>query len=228
MFHDLDQRILIFDPETQSNFTRFVTRTFAKEDDMLQLVRAHSVEYDLPPIDVRPEEGLMLSLFARLIGARRILEIGTLAGYSGIWLARALPDDGRLITLELEPHYAQIARNHFASAGLSERVEVHEGAALDTLAAFDADPTFDAMFDLVFVDADKENNLAYLVWAIDHVRSGGLILVHNAFCEGYLLDDNADASARATLAMINMMATDTRLLSTIIQGEDGLAVAMVR
>jgi predicted O-methyltransferase YrrM len=84
------------------------------------------------------------------------------------------------------------------------------------------------MFDLVFVDADKENNLAYLVWAIDHVRSGGLILVHNAFCEGYLLDDNADASARATLAMINMMATDTRLLSTIIQGEDGLAVAMVR
>lgn len=225
MTDNLDYRILTFDQPTQRDFTRFVRQTFAPEDEVLLQVRANAQAHGLPAIDIRPEEGQVLQFMAMVIGARRILEIGTLAGYSAIWLARALPADGQLITLEYDPRHAQIARENFALAGLSDRVDVREGVALDTLAQMDADPT---PFDLVFLDADKANNPAYLTWAIEHVRPGGLITSHNVFREGHLLDQHIDASARGMLDMLDMMTTDPRLISTIFWVGDGFATAMVR
>ncbi len=150
----LDDRILTFAPDIQRRLTQTIRQLFAPEDRVLQSVRTNTLAYGLPEIQIRPEEGKMLQFLAALIGARRVLEIGTLAGYSGIWLARGLPPGGTLITLELDPRHAQIARQHFALAGVSDRVQIMEGSApasLERLAG--AEP-----FDMVFLDANKEES----------------------------------------------------------------------
>jgi caffeoyl-CoA O-methyltransferase len=224
MTRDLDYRILTFDPDIQRRLTRFVRQTFAQDDDTLLKVRQNTIDNGLPEISIRPEEGQVLGFLARLIGARRILEVGTLAGYSGIWLARALPDDGQLITLELDPHNARIAREHFDLAGVGDRVTIIEGEAHHTLAQIMPN---DKPFDMVFLDADKEGYLDYLAWSLAHVRSGGLITGHNAFREGKLLSTPPDQRSRATLDMLHTLATDPRLIGTIIPVGDGIAVAMV-
>lgn len=154
----LDDRILTFAPDVQRRLTQSIRQWFAPEDRILQTVRTNTVAHGLPEIQIRPEEGQMLQFLAAIIGARRILEIGTLAGYSGIWLARGLPPGGRLVTLELDPRHAQIARQHFALAGVSDRVEIVEGDAAASLERLgQAEP-----FDMVFIDANKEANSDYL------------------------------------------------------------------
>ncbi len=216
-----DFRILTFEPQVQRRLTLFVRALFAPEDAILQTVRQRTTEQGLPQIAIRPEEGQMLYFLASLIGARRILEIGTLAGYSGIWLARALPAEGELVTLELDPRHAQVAREHFRLAGLGERVRVLEGEAMHTLTHALADEHFD----MVFVDADKTGYPDYLAWSVEHVRSGGLIAAHNAFRGGQLFAD--DPRSQATRQMLEAMAAHARLLSTIIPVGDGIAVAQV-
>jgi predicted O-methyltransferase YrrM len=181
----------------------------------------------LPQIAVAPNQGKMLNLIARIHGARRILEIGTLAGYSTIWLARALPADGTLITLEYDPHHAEVATANIAAAGLADKVEVKVGAALDTLA------TLDGTFDLFFIDADKVNNSNYVTWALDHSRPGSVIIVDNVIRSGLVVDaDSTDPSVVGTRALGTLLANEPRVSATMVQtvgskGYDGFALIVV-
>jgi predicted O-methyltransferase YrrM len=177
----------------------------------------------LPPADVSPPQGALLELLARLVGARSILEIGTLAGYSTIWLARALPPGGRLVTLEADPAYAEVARSNLA--GLP--VEVIVGPALETL------PGLDGPFDLVFIDADKRSNAEYLRWALRLSRPGTLIVADNVVRDGAVADgSSADPSVVGVRAFFDAVAAEPRLRATAIQtvgskGYDGFALALV-
>lgn len=200
-------------------------------DPALTEALAASDAAGLPQIAVAPNQGKMLYLLARTNGARRILEIGTLGGYSTIWLARALPPAGRLVTLEYEQAHAAVARANLDRAGVGDRVEVRVGAALDSLAALgreQAEP-----FDLVFIDADKPNNPRYLTWALELTRPGSLIIVDNVVRGGRITDaDSTDPSVLATRELTTMLATDERLSATMIQtvgskGYDGFALALV-
>lgn len=181
----------------------------------------------LPDIDVSPAQGRMLHLFARMTGARRILEVGTLGGYSTIELARALPPDGRLVTLEIDPHHAAVARDNIARAGLGDRVELLVGPAADTL------KTLDGPFDLVFIDADKPANVTYLREALRLSRAGTTIIVDNVVREGGVLDANsADERIRGTRALFDAIAAEPRLTATAIQTVgakkwDGFVLAVV-
>jgi len=221
---DLLDRILTFDDETQRALTVFTREWFAQEDDILAQVRRRTRELGLPEIQIRPEEGQILYFLARMIGARHILEVGTLAGYSTIWLARALPEDGSIVTLEVEPTHARIAREHFALAGLDGRVEIVEGSAHHTLPMLARREPFDMMF----IDADKTGYPAYLAWALENLPDGALIVGHNAFREGKLISATPDESALATRELLTAMARDERLLSTIIPVGDGFAVGMIQ
>ena len=156
------------------------------DDPALSAALAANAAGGLPDIDVSPAQGRMLHLFARMAGARRILEVGTLGGYSTIELARALPADGELVTLEIEPHHADVARRNIAAAGLADRVRVITGPALDSLA------TLTGPFDFVFIDADKQNNPAYVDHAIRLSRPGTTIIVDNVIREGGVLDAASD------------------------------------
>lgn len=170
----------------------------------------------LPDIDVSPTQGRMLHLLARMAGARRILEIGTLGGYSTICLARALPEGGRLITLEIEPHHARVATANIAAAGLSDRVEVRVGAAVELLAAM-AGEGLDP-FDLVFIDADKPSNVAYLQAAMTLARSGATIIVDNVVREGGVIDATSDdPRIIGTRALFDAIAAEPRLSATAVQ-----------
>ena len=172
----------------------------------------------------------MLFLLAQIAGARRILEIGTLGGYSTIWLARALPEDGGLVTLELEPHHAAVARANLARAGVSDKVDIRAGAAKDSLAAM----TGEAPFDFVFIDADKQSNAHYVAEAIRLGRSGTTIVVDNVVREGGVLDaDSDDERVVGTRALFDMLAADPRLDATAVQTVgakkwDGFVLALVR
>lgn len=180
----------------------------------------------LPPIAVSPLQGKLLHLLARAQGARRILEIGTLGGYSTCWLARALPADGELLTLELDPHHAEVARGSLERAGVGDRVRVLVGPALETL------PTLDGPFDLVFVDADKRNNRAYVEHALRLSRPGSLIVVDNVV-RWVASGDVDDPDVAGTHALLQLLQDDPRLDATVVQtvgskGWDGFALAVVR
>jgi predicted O-methyltransferase YrrM len=177
---------------------------------------------DLPPHEVSPPQGALLELLARLVGARAILEIGTLAGYSTLWLARALPPGGRLVTLEADPRHAEVAR-----ANLAGIAEVIAGPALDTL------PTLSGPFDLVFIDADKRSNAEYLAWALRLSRPGTLIVADNVIRDGAVVDAGSDdPSVAGVRAFFAAVAAEPRLRATAIQtvgakGYDGFALALV-
>jgi predicted O-methyltransferase YrrM len=220
----IDDRIMTFEPTIQRGLVQYIRQTFAPEDAVLETVRRNIAERDLPEIQIRPEEGQILQFLAALIGARRILEIGTLAGYSGIWLARGLPEGGKLTTIEFDPTHARIAREHFQLAGVADRVEILEGEAHHVLAGLAQQKPFD----MAFIDADKESYPDYLAWAVDHVRSGGLITLHNAFRNGKLVEPDSDERAIATRATLATMAQRPNLTSTIIPVGDGIAAALVR
>jgi predicted O-methyltransferase YrrM len=197
------------------------------EDAALDAALEASDTAGLPGIAVSATQGKLLNLLARMRGARRILEVGTLGGYSTIWLARALPADGQLITLEYDPKHAEVARANIARAGLADRVEVRLGAALDTL------PSLQGPFDLSFIDADKVNNPAYFRAALSMSRPGSVIVVDNVVRGGGVADpDSTDPSVLGTRELAELLASEPRVDATAVQtvgskGYDGFAIALV-
>jgi len=185
------------------------------EDPIHSWVLDETDRRGLPAIQITPEQGRLLNLLAHLLGAKRIVEVGTLTGYSGIWLARALPPDGLLITLERNPQHASLAREAFEKAGVADRVRLLEGTAAETLATL----TLDEPLDMLFVDADKANNRTYFDWGWQHVRPGGLIVVDNVLANGRVAEPhNGDTYAR-TIAAFNQYVSETYGdLATILPG----------
>jgi len=211
-----------------TNVDHYIEDRLLAPDPMLDAALETSRAAGLPPIHVAPNQGKLLQLLALAIGARRILEIGTLGGYSTIWLARALPHDGRLVSLELDAKYAELARANIARCGLADKVEVRVGPALDTLAELpDAPP-----FDLVFIDADKPSNPEYLDAALRLTRPGSLIVVDNVVREGGVLDGQGDAAVQGVRKLFDRLGAEPRVSATALQtvgckGHDGFAIALV-
>lgn len=192
----------------------YIAAKLLGDDDALATTLANNAQQGLPPIDVSAAQGKMLFLLAQIAGARRILEIGTLGGYSTIWLARALPDDGELVTLELEDHHARIARQNLKRAEVSDKVDIRVGPAAESLAAMIGE----APFDFVFIDADKQSNALYVTEAIRLGRPGTTIIVDNVVREGGVLEaDSDDERIIGTRALFDMLAADVRLDATAIQ-----------
>lgn len=217
--------------ELWSSVDRYIGDLFVGSDDALQSALAASDEAGLPAIAVAPHEGKLLYLLARAVGAKRILEIGTLGGYSSIWLARALPNEGRLITLENDPNHAEVARGNIARAGLADRVEVRVGRAQDTLPQIAAEGG--APFDFIFIDADKQGYVDYLDWSLQLSRRGTLIVADNVIRDGKVLDaETEDPLVRGVRYFNEVLAADPRVVATALQtvgakGHDGMAIALV-
>jgi predicted O-methyltransferase YrrM len=214
--------------ELWTSVDRYLESMVFGPDAVLDATLNANAAAGLRAIDVAPNQGKLLYLLAQMIGARSILEIGTLGGYSTIWLARALPVTGKLVTLEVDPKHAEVARTNLARAGLTEVVDVRVGRALDTL------PTLlGQTFDLVFIDADKPNNPAYLEWALRLTRPGSAIVVDNVVRDGAILDaSSTDPRVQGTRTMFEAIAQEPRLEATAIQtvgskGHDGFVLARV-
>lgn len=209
----------------------YINGLFAPPDPALEAALRATDEAGMPMINVAPNQGKLLHVLARSIGARAILEIGTLAGYSAIWLARALLPGGRLISLEADPRHAAVARANLARAGLADVAEVRVGPALDTLPQLAAEPR--GPFDLVFIDADKPNTAAYFAWALRMTRPGSLIIADNVVRDGAVIDAGSrDASVQGVRRFNAALAAEPRVSATAIQtvggkGYDGLAIAVV-
>jgi predicted O-methyltransferase YrrM len=210
---------------------RYLADLLVPPDPVLVATMAANEAANLPRQDVSPLQGKLLHLLARLCGARAILEIGTLGGYSAIWLARALPEGGRLISLEADPRHATVARANIARAGLSHCVDVRVGTALASLPMIEAEGL--GPFDLIFIDADKANNPHYLAWALRLSRSGTAIIVDNIVREGAVIDGSSPAPGiQGTRRMLDLMSKEPRLSATAIQtvgskGHDGMVIAIV-
>lgn len=210
---------------------RYVTELLVRPEPALGAALEASESAGLPPINVAPNQGKLLYLLSRAQRARRILEIGTLGGYSAIWLARALPRDGRLITLESDPKHAEVARANIARAGLGGVAEVRLGKAVDTLPRLVEEGA--GPFDLVFIDADKEGYPDYLEWSLKLTRPGSLIVADNVVRGGAISDPaSADSRVQGVRRFNEMLAAEPRVSATIIQtvgskGYDGIAIALV-
>ncbi|CAN7770050.1 O-methyltransferase [Mesorhizobium sp. LjNodule214] len=209
----------------------YIVASLFEPDPVLDAVLAANHDQGLPAIDVSPAQGKLLSLLARMRGAKRILEIGTLGGYSTIWMARGLPVDGKIVTLELDPHHASVARSNFERAGVSGRVELRVGPALQSLAALGAENA--GPFDLIFIDADKPNNPNYLSRAMRLSKPGTVIVCDNVIRDGAVVnEDGRDANVEGARAAFSFIGGDKRLDGTAIQtvgakGYDGFAIAIV-
>jgi predicted O-methyltransferase YrrM len=209
----------------------YFNQTIVGRDSVLEATLKANAAAGLPSIDVSPAQGKMLTLLARMAGARKALEIGTLGGYSTICIARALPREGRLVSIEYSDRHAKVARANIAHAGLADRVEVRAGVALDILPAIEAERL--GPFDFVFIDADKSNNANYLGWALRLSRPGTTIIIDNVVRDGRIADASAkDPDVTGTRRMFEMMAREPRLQATAIQtvgdkGWDGFALAVV-
>jgi caffeoyl-CoA O-methyltransferase len=200
---------------------RYAAQLFAAEDAALSRIRTRHAAEGLPDILISADEGKLLLVLLRAVGATRVLEIGTLGGYSGVWLLRALPPDGRLVTIERDPRHAAAARTSFADAGVADRVELREGEARDVL------PTLTPPFDAVFVDADKESLPEYYDWAMQLLRVGGLVLCDNAFFHGAVVDEDDKTAAAEGVRAFNLLAAmDNRVAATIVPVRDGLLVGV--
>jgi predicted O-methyltransferase YrrM len=210
---------------------RYLTDLFVPTDPALDAALAASAAAGLPPHHVSPNQGKLLLLLAQLQGARTILEIGTLGGYSTIWLARALPAGGRLITLEADPRHAEVARTNIARAGLADVADVRLGRALDTLPQLAAEGC--GPFDVIFLDADKPNNPEYLAWALALSRRGTLIIADNVVRNGAIIDaTSADPIVQGMRRFNELLAAEPRVSTTAVQtvgskGWDGFALALV-
>jgi len=200
---------------------RYIEELFAVEDSVLARVRARHAEADLPPIHISPDEGKLLHVLLRAAGARTVLEIGSLAGYSGIWLARALPPEGRLTTIEKDARHAALARQAYAEAGVAQQVRLIEGDARAVLR------TLEPGFDAVFVDADKEPMAEYFQESVRLLRVGGLLLSDNAFFHGAVVDrSDRSAQVEGVRAFNRLAATDARVVSAVIPIRDGVVVGV--
>jgi predicted O-methyltransferase YrrM len=210
---------------------RYLTDLLVSPDPLLDAALESAAAAGLPPHDVSPSQGKLLQLLAQIQGARSILELGTLSGYSTIWLARALPPGGSLITLEAEPKYAEVARANIARAGLADVVEVRVGWALNSLPELAAEGR--GPFDLIFIDADKASNAEYLAWALNLSRRGSLIVADNVVRDGAVVDpESDDPSVHGVRRFNELLAAEPRVSATTIQtvgskGYDGLAIALV-
>lgn len=207
----------------------YIDNLFIGHDAELENVLAACAAEGLPPIQVSAAQGKMLAVFARMCSAKRILEVGTLGGYSTLWLARALPEGGKIITLEADSKHAAVARKNFANSPLSSRIELHEGEALNTL------PTLEGgeLFDLVFIDADKKNNPHYYDWARKNTRVGGVIIIDNVIRAGAVIESERSYPAIVGIREANArMAADQGFYATAVQtvgnkGYDGFAIGIV-
>ncbi|MGD0321449.1 MAG: O-methyltransferase [Acidimicrobiales bacterium] len=210
---------------------RYITDTLVGSDPALDAALAASADAGLPPIAVAPNQGKLLYLLARASRTRNILEIGTLGGYSAIWLARALPSNGRLVTLEADPKHAEVAQANIDRAGLAELVEIRLGAALDTLPELATEAA--GPFDLVFIDADKPSTPEYVSWALRLSRPGSLIVIDNVVRDGTVADAASDdASVQGMRRANELLASDPRVTATALQtvgtkGYDGFAIGFV-
>jgi predicted O-methyltransferase YrrM len=206
----------------------YITDVLVPSDAALDGALQRAAAAGLPAINVAPNQGKLLQLLAQIQGAKRILEVGTLGGYSTIWLARALPEDGQLVTLEIDPHHAEVARESIVAAGLADRVDVRVGPALDTLA------DLEGPFDFSFIDADKEHNADYFMEALRLSQPGSVIVVDNVIRAGAVLDGSGDDPAvQGTRRLNELMAAELRVSVTEVQtvgskGHDGFALALVR
>jgi predicted O-methyltransferase YrrM len=216
--------------EAWSAVDAYMVSKFLRPDPELDAALATNRAAGLPGIDVSPLQGKFLHVLARAIGARRILEIGTLGGYSTIWLARALPEDGRIVTLEFAPEHAEVARKNLEAAGVAESVDLRVGAALDLLPVLQAEGQ---TFDFVFIDADKENNGPYLEWALKLARVGGTIVVDNVVRKGAIIDPESERSdVQGTRRFFDFAAGQRRWVASALQtvgakGWDGFAIGVV-
>jgi predicted O-methyltransferase YrrM len=217
--------------ERWSAVDRYIADLLVPPDPSLDATLEASAAAGLPAHDVSPAQGKLLQLLALMQGAHTILEIGTLGGYSAIWLARALPEGGRLVTLEADPGYAAVARANLARAGLAGVVELRVGPALDTLPLLAAERR--GPFDLIFIDADKRSNAEYLAWALELARRGSVIVADNVVRGGAVADEgDADASVQGVRRFYELLAADPRVSATAIQtvglkGHDGFAIGVV-
>ncbi|MGX9147291.1 O-methyltransferase [Mesorhizobium sp. 128a] len=209
----------------------YIVSSLFEADPVLDAVIATNRKQGLPAIDVSAAQGKLLSLLVRIRGAKRVLEIGTLGGYSTIWMARGLPADGKVVTLELDPHHAKVARSNFERAGVSDKVDLRTGPALQTLETLESENA--GPFDLIFIDADKPNNPNYLSWAMRLSRPGTVIVCDNVVRDGTVLnDDGRDAYVEGARAAFSFIGGEKRLDGTAIQtvgakGYDGFAIAIV-
>lgn len=210
---------------------RYFADRLAPSDGVLDGVLAANAAAGLPPHDVSPLQGRFLELLIRLTHATRVLEIGTLGGYSTIWMARALSEGGRIITLEADENHAAVARANFVRAGLSDRIDLRAGPALSTLPLLESEEQ--EPFDLVFIDADKPSNPDYLAWALKLTRPGSLIIGDNVVRDGAVIDEgSADARVQGVRRFTDIIAEEPRLVATALQtvgskGWDGFAMALV-
>jgi predicted O-methyltransferase YrrM len=213
--------------EQWSAVDRYITDHLLPQDDALDAALRASAEAGMPNIAVSPAQGKMLMLLARMQHARTILEIGTLGGYSTIWLARALPPGGRLITLEIDPRHAEVAQANIAGAGLADIAELRLGSALDTL------PEIAGPFDFIFIDADKPSNADYFTWALKLSRLGSLIVIDNVIRDGAVIDaTSTDPDIQGVRRLNELLAGERRVSATTIQtvgskGYDGFTMALV-
>jgi len=213
--------------DTWTAVDRYLVDTLFDPDPILDAAQRAADAAGLPAISVSPAQGKFLHLLARIRGARRILEIGTLAGYSTIWLARALPPGGRVITLEFDPRHAEVARGNIAAAGLADRVEVRVGRAIDALPALQGET-----FDLFFIDADKPSTTEYFQWAVKLSHPGSVIVVDNVVRDGRLVEDPDSADVQGMRRFLSAAAAEPRADATALQtvgvkGYDGLALLLI-
>ena len=220
--------------ELQNTWTavdQYIDSQLVPTDVALEFAQRKSAEAGLPAISVTPSQGKLLHLLARSVNARSILEIGTLGAYSTIWLARALDEDGRMVTLEADPEHAEVAQVNLAHAGLSEQVDLREGPALESLPELAAEGL--APFDFIFIDADKENNANYFAWALKLSRPGSLIFVDNVIRDGEVANAASDDPMILGVRRLNeLLERESRVIATTIQtvgskGYDGFTLALV-
>lgn len=210
---------------------RYFTDALIAPDDGFNKALDANRNAELPAIDVTPLQGKFLELLVRLTNARRVLEIGTLGGYSTLWIARAIPQDGHVVTLELEPRHAEIAKKNFVDAELANRVDLRVGAASETLAALVKERV--APFDFIFIDADKAGYPEYLQWSLKLAHPGTLIVADNVVRDGKVIDpEDPDLNIQGVRRFTEMVAGETRLCSTVLQtvgskGYDGFAISIV-
>ncbi len=215
--------------ETWARVDSFIVDHLVPTDPALEKALSTNAAAGLEPQDVAPNQGKLLHILARIAGARRILEIGTLGGYSTIWLARALPDDGSIVTVEADPTHAEVARSNIETAGLAGQAELRIGRAVDILPQLEGTPPFD----LIFIDADKRTIPGYLDWAVKLSRLGTVIVVDNVVRNGAVADSDSDnPSVNGIRRFFEMVAENPRLTATALQtvgskGWDGFAIAIV-
>jgi caffeoyl-CoA O-methyltransferase len=203
--------------------SQYTTSLFANHDESLQRAWEDTPRLGLPAISIKPEEGRFLQVLVRACAARKVVEIGTLGGYSGIWIARGLTPGGRLTTLELNPLHAEVARKHFSQAGLDGIVEIRIGDAHASLERLRSE----GPFDFVFIDAEKPGYPRYYQWALENVRLGGLIASHNAFRKGSVAEaGDSDEFTELMQKFNRQVANEPRLMSTIYPAGDGMLVSV--